>query len=103
MGLNILSYHFDGPFDVDAIEIREKRCGVYLIVDQAPEGPYILDVGEVSEIEDRLVYHLRRNCWERYRRHQLVVYLAFTTGQSREESKEVVDSIKLTFDPPCRE
>lgn len=64
MSINILGYEFEGPFT--STSSLKNLSGVYVIHYRNNDGKYTrLDVGESSDIKDRIETHVRKDCWSR--------------------------------------
>lgn len=59
MPINIEGYQFSGPFYHTKRFNQDFGC-VYLILNQQNK---IIDVGETSDVNSRLLNHERKSCW----------------------------------------
>ena len=55
-------YKFEGPYSPP--DSLENKSGVYVILCYKGGKYYVIDVGESSEVRDRVSNHERADCWE---------------------------------------
>jgi len=60
----------------------------------------LVDVGESSNIRERVKNHERKACWRAKARAIRYAYLR-TPGKSKSEREEIVKDIRDKEDPPC--
>ena len=61
MAISISGYNFEGPYD--SSDQLARRSGVYVVGNWKGKRPRIIDVGESSDIRNRIKTHDRKNCW----------------------------------------
>ena len=104
MTVPISGYPFDGPFD--DIAYLSNESGVYVILDSHDLDPdnvdsrNIIDVGESSQIRDRVKDHDRKDCWHQQSIGQ-IKYAAHYTDEHEREGLE--RHIRWEHEPPCGE
>ncbi len=64
------------------------------------ENLKLIDVGESSNIRERVKNHDRKNCWRAHARAIRYAYLR-TPGKSKYEREEIEKDIRGKEDPPC--
>ena len=93
--MNILGYHFQGPFAHNLSFDDDFRC-VYAIVSNRTT---LIDVGETSSINDRLSSHERRPCWLRNGGATIELYVLVESNQNRR--LQIESFIRNSTDPVC--
>ena len=97
--VTIEGYNFDGPFF--NVQSLENRTGIYVILDDRPSGLTILDVGESTEIRNRIENHDRSFCWRRCATHRICVAVLYTTGWTTEHRLNLERRIRSKYRPTC--
>jgi len=101
MSIEICGYRFKGPYELDTgTGSLKNRSGVYVILDHNSSGESwkVIDVGESSNIQDRVEDHDRRDCWYRQR----CSYLEIAVYYCREsERMRVEQRVRNKYNPPC--
>lgn len=93
--MNLNGYSFSGPYDPD-LSFRNDFGAVYAIIDDVPK---VLDVGQTSNINDRVQYHDRRPCWDRNKTGNLHLYIFINA--SEQTRLQVEQNLRNFYNPTC--
>jgi len=91
-------YYFEGPYLTT--NMLQNRSGVYAVLCNKNK---VIDVGEASEIKNRIETHDRKECW---RRHcdESISYAVYYIEYGKKPSRvEVEQDIREFYNPPCGE
>ena len=104
MTVEIGCYTFQGWYMY--VSALTDEAGLYAI-GQTPlsalkkdENLKLIDVGESSNVRERVKNHDRKNCWRAHARAIRYAYLR-TPGKSKSEREEIEKDIRDKEDPPC--
>ena len=102
MGIRIGRYDFEGPYGNTGM--LQSRAGVYAIHCHKGGTSYpLVDVGESTEIKDRIEGHDRKTCWSRNGTGTLMVSVLYTSGLSGVARRAIEQEIRDQYNPPCGE
>lgn len=87
---------FNRQFEPRNIERPGDGEGVYVIADV--EGKKVIDVGETEDLNYRITYHDREDCWKRNGGVKLF-FLAVSGGKVARLAIEL--KIRDEYNPPC--
>jgi hypothetical protein len=62
--LNIYGYDFEGPYS--SPDQLPEYAGVYTVWCYKLSSRLLIDAGQAENVKERLEYHDRKNCWEKY-------------------------------------
>jgi hypothetical protein len=98
MSIQIGNYHADGPFG--NVSGLQARSGVYVILGRA--GPTVnwnvVDIGESSDIQDRVARHDRAPDWRRQGHGELAAAAIYADERNR---MLIERELRARFCPPC--
>lgn len=91
---------FEGSFHLsDEIDSIRDASGVYIILTNSNYNGYdVVDVGQSGELNTRLSYHNRDDCWEKHNNGGIYVIVHYTDEYSR---KKMERELRQEYDPPC--
>ncbi len=99
MSITIGKYQFEGSY-TNTSEL-ENRSGVYAIL-CVREGKYsMIDVGESSEVRDRVENHDREDCWYRNCSGALAFAVYYTPNQQQSGRMVIEQKIRRQYKLPC--
>lgn len=101
MSLMIGTYTFEGPYS--STEYLENRSGVYAILCQVSGENYVIDIGESSEVKNRIENHDRKDCWSKKCSGQLLVCVHYTPNLQQTGRKSIEQDLREQYKPPCGE
>lgn len=98
MSIQIGNYHADGPFG-NANNLA-ARSGVYVILGRPHTAANwnVVDVGESSNVQNRVANHDRTPCWRGQGHAQLAVAAIYSDQRNR---MLIEKELRLSFNPPC--
>jgi len=101
MSITIGNYKFDGPYtDTDNLE---NKSGVYAIL-SSDNGKYnVIDIGESSDVRDRVENHDRKECWFRNCSGEIEIAVLYTPNQQQSGRMQIEQELRKKFNPPCGE
>jgi hypothetical protein len=94
--MQILNYYFEDPKPLDGTNWNNVGA-VYVILDNLLR---VIDVGQASGLNDRLVSHDRRGCWERNCGNQ-GIFVAALAVSSEAGRLEIENAIRSSYNPIC--
>ena len=94
-------YHFEGAFN--SYNNLQARSGVYVIWCKNRENWTVLDVGESSDVKNRVSTHDRADCWTRNCLGTINYSATYTPNLQQEGRIEIERKIRLQTNPPCGE
>ncbi len=99
MSIRICDYDFEGPYSYTSS--LENKAGVYVVLDKLSNGKYnVVDVGESSDVRDRVENHDRAECWKKHA--TTIQYAAYyTPGWTQDQRRSLEKKIRDAHDPPC--
>ena len=93
-------YSFDGAYTNP--DNLEGSAGVYVVWCNSGDRWGVLDVGESTDVRERLATHERSECWESYCQRGTVYYSAtYTPGMQQAGRINIEQSIRDATNPPC--
>jgi hypothetical protein len=99
--MNIAGYEFDIYSSTYSLE---NKAAVYSILDRRDDDTsYVIDVGESSEVRDRVENHDRKPCWDRNIKGSIRYGVHYTPGKSAEARRKIEAEIRNMYKPPCGE
>lgn len=97
--LEIAGQQFDGPF-MTTTQLKQQQ-GIYVVLGANPAGGFrVLDVGESSNIWERVTYHDRAPLWKQ-QGVPLSVAVLYTPGWPEFNRRGFEAFIRRTYNPPC--
>ena len=93
--MNIYGYDFEGPYN--SPDQVPEYPGVYTV--WCSSGGILLDVGQAENVQERLKYHDRKDCWEKYCSEPLHFYVTKEPDEIQRCSLE--SKIRIEHNPPC--
>ena len=99
MTITIGKYTFDGPFS--SPNSLEKRSGVYAIHCHKAGSYSLIDIGESSEVRDRVIGHDRKDCWNRNCIGSLTYSAFYTPNLQSPGRMQIEQEIRRQYNPPC--
>jgi len=100
MSISICGYTFEGPYT--STEYLKNQAGVYVILDKRSDGKWwVIDVGESTEVKNRVENHDRSGCWQRNNSGTLGIAVLYTPGWSAEQRRSLESKIREAFNPVC--
>ena len=100
MAISICGYQFEGPYT--NMTYLKNRAGVYVILDKRSNGKWtVIDVGESTEVRDRVENHDRTSCWQNNRLGTLGVAAYYTTGWTPQQRRSLEAEIRAAYSPAC--
>lgn len=99
MGFERWGYQFDGAYP--SLESLDSRSGVYVIWCNKGEIWTILDVGEASNVKDRLSNHERADCWRRHCSGTIYYSATYTPNLQQPGRIAIEKRIRDLTNPPC--
>lgn len=98
MSIILARYHFEGPFrNTDNLK---SLSGVYAILGRntAYENWSVIDIGESSNVRERVSTHDRKDCWNRQGFNDLQVAAYYC---SEAERMRIEKELRNQFNPLC--
>jgi predicted GIY-YIG superfamily endonuclease len=92
--MRIDKYDFEGPYSIN--DAFNNIAGVYVIYTKQK----CLDVGETSELKNRIAEHERKPCWKRNANGN-PINLAFRKVQRQKERLELESYLRDVLKPSC--
>ena len=100
--MKISGYDFEGPH-TDTANLKHA-AGVYVILCKRSDGQwYVIDVGESTDVRERIDNHDRKDCWKRNCQGTLGVAVLYTPGWTLEQRHALERKIRDEFSPACGE
>lgn len=99
MTISIGNYQFHGPFN--STENLENQSGIYAILDHVSGQYYVLDIGESSEVKNRIEGHDRKPCWIKNAKGSLEVAVYYTPNQQQSKRTVIEQELREQFRPCC--
>lgn len=101
MIIPIAEYPFDGPHRTT--NKIENKPGVFVVISEFVGKFYLIDVDYSDNVRDTILNHVRRRCWENYRKGKLRYALLYDQDFPGETKSEKVNKIRRRYrDIPCR-
>jgi hypothetical protein len=103
MSIQIHSLNFEGPFS-STVSLAH-RSGIYVVLAQTDGNTFqVIDVGESSDVKDRIENHDRSLCWARNVNGKPIVYsVYYTLGHTVDQRCKLETAIRNVYNPPCGE
>lgn len=100
MSIKIGSYTFEGPYSSSSS--IEDRSGVYAVLCyDGASRPFLLDVGESSEVRTRIQNHDRRHCWYQHCNGTIKYAVYYTPHMQGAGRRSIEQEIRDDYEPPC--
>jgi len=100
MSLSIEGYSFEGSF-TNTYSLKNVG-GVYVILTKNSNNEYnVVDVGESSNVRDRIENHDRSGCWQRNKKNGIFYFVHYTSGLTEADRRVIETKIRVKYDPPC--
>ena len=98
--IQVSQYNFEGPYQHTGQ--LENRSGIYVILTTNNNTNYVVDVGESSQIKDRIENHDRQSCWTRNSLNgTLSVAVLYTPHLQQSGRIEIEQELRDKFHPAC--
>lgn len=94
-------YTFEGAF-TDPASLG-PRSGVYVIWCKEDDNWNVLDVGESHDVQNRVVNHDRKDCWERNCTGIIYYSATYTPNLQQSGRQQIEQEIRNVTNPPCGE
>ena len=94
MSIDISWYEFEGPYEYT--EDLNDESGVYVVLDITDYN--VIDVGQSDEVESRVEYHDRKDCWSRNSSKGVVYAVLYCDDPDKTEIEETIRDL---YNPPC--
>ncbi|MBS1515221.1 MAG: hypothetical protein JSS63_09325 [Bacteroidetes bacterium] len=101
MPITIGNYTFEGPYT--STGMLEDRSGVYAIHCYLNGKYYLIDVGESSEVKNRIENHDRKDCWNEKCNGELTVSVYYTPNLQQAGRREVEQELRNSYSGLCGE
>lgn len=95
MSIKVERYLFSGPYYHTREFDKDFGC-VYILVDKLNQ---IIDVGQTSSINSRIVNHERKTCWIKYGCGNTGLYVYISSDENFRLVLERL--IRVKHNPPC--
>ena len=99
MTITIGKYSFDGPYS--STDSLEDKSGVYVILSRREKKYYLLDVGELAKVKERVETHDRKDCWKENCKETLTYAVYYTPNLQQPGGMKIEQEIRDQYDPPC--
>jgi hypothetical protein len=99
MSIIVGNYSFEGPYT--STEKLENKSGIYAIHCLIDGKYYLIDVGESSEVRNRIENHDRRECWIKNCKGTLTVSVYYTPGLQQTGRMNIEQTLRQQFQPIC--
>ena len=99
MAIGVGNHSFEGPYtNTSALQ---NRPGVYAIHCYFNNAYYLMDIGESSNVKERVENHDRKDCWNRNCKGTLTVSVLYTLSSTEEGRRIIEKEIRNQYNPPC--
>ncbi len=100
MPVKIAGLEFEGPYY--STDRLQPTSGVYAVLDDLGTTSLpVVDVGEASNVRNRVENHDRKLCWARHRRGTWAVAAYYTLGLTEQQRRAIEKRVRDSTDPPC--
>ena len=104
--MDILGYPFEIYAFPDKVEKIQNRGGVYVIIDNLPktllnDDLVILDVGQSSNVYERISSHDRTECWERNKKEKSNILIGISYLPEEAGRLILEKFFRAHYKPPC--
>lgn len=100
MPIRIGRYDFEGPFETP--ENLKNDAGVYAVIALDTDRGAMIDVGETTDIKDKVNNHERKQCWEKLSNDRPIRFAAVYTHEIAEQGRHMIEKeIRSQFTVPC--
>ena len=99
MSIAVGNYSFEGPYT--STDKLENKSGVYAIHCYLDGKYYLIDIGESSEVKNRVENHDRKECWGKNCKGTLTVSVYYTPGLQQQGRINVEQELRQQYDPIC--
>jgi len=84
------------------VSTLDDKSGVYAIGCEKDGKHTLLDVGEASKVQERVLNHDRKDCWSKNCKGGTLKYAQLLTPNKQQAGrKEIEQNIREKEDPPC--
>jgi hypothetical protein len=97
MSIKIEGYVFSGPYYHTKLFNRDFGC-VYVLLNKLNQ---VVDVGETSSVNSRIINHERKMCWIRHGCGDTGLYVYISSDENFRRLLEKL--IRTKYKPPCGE
>ena len=107
MTIAIDSYTAEGPYE-DSSQLSfllRSVQGVYVVLTRSAvwQNWNVVDVGEASNVQNRIRTHDRRKDWVRYNEGVLAIAVIYTPASTDHERWLLEQHLRRLYNPPCGE
>jgi hypothetical protein len=96
----IENYAFDGPHR--SLKNLENKAGVFVIMSEFVGKFYLLDVDVSDDVKSAIENHVRRKCWERYRKGKIRYAVLYEKEIPADRDSEIERKIRSKYKTvPC--
>lgn len=99
MSITAGTYTFEGPY-TDTSKLQ-NRSGIYAIHCCRDQKYFLIDVGESSDLKDRVENHDRKDCWKRNCSGTLTVSVLYTQNLQQPGRIAIEQAVRNQFRPSC--
>jgi hypothetical protein len=100
MTVIIGGYIFQGWYFL--VNTLDEKSGIYAIGCEKDRKVRVLDVGESSNVRDRVKNHDGKDCWDRHCRGGTLKYAQYATPNKQQVGRKAVEqNIRKKEDIPC--
>lgn len=92
-------YEFDGAYNSPSS--LQAKAGVYVVWNKKGDSWTVLDVGETSDVQERLTNHERTNCWSRNCSGTIYYSATYTPHLQQTGRIAIEQRLRTLEDPPC--
>ena len=96
MGITIGNLNFEGPYP-DSAQLQ-SRSGVYAILGRGATNWLVVDIGESTDVKDRVTNHDRKLQWQRTGHAMLSVAALYCDATTR---MKVEKQLRQQYNPAC--
>ena len=100
MSIKIGNYNFEGPYT--STTNLKNQSGLYAILGRKSENQKwnVIDIGESSQVKERVDNHDRSDCWNRQGYSTIAAAVYYCNEQER---MRIEKELRSHFNPPCGE
>ena len=92
-------YQFDGAYP--SSESLQSRAGIYVIWCKTGEQWTVLDIGETTDVKERVSNHDRADCWARHCSGKIYYSATYTPNLQQSGRIAIEQRLRDLTDPPC--
>ena len=86
----IEGYEFEGWYS--STDELKSQSGVYVVISMGSERFKILDVGESSDVKDRIETHDKKGCWEKHSDSGKIQFGVLYTPDMDRDNREKIEA-----------